>query len=197
MAREDFDPAAIFGGIKSEAARIRRRAQGARPRAAPRALGRAFGASLLALLLLVALPPFMWPIRGKITSAFFLRTKPDSPLPLALEFHGGLDIAAPTGTIVRATAIGIVAEAGTSPDLGNYVVISHLFGLSSVYGHLSRIDARKSSLALPGLGSLGAVGSTGRSTGPHLHFAIRSGSSGLPPRPLLAFHSIRRTLLGF
>ncbi|MDP3178079.1 MAG: M23 family metallopeptidase, partial [Spirochaetaceae bacterium] len=112
-------------------------------------------------------------------------------------FHGGLDIAAPTGTKIRATAIGIVAEAGTSPDLGNYVVISHLFGISSVYGHLSRIEARKGSLALPGIGSIGAVGSTGRSTGPHLHFAIRSGSSGLPPRPLLVFHTMRRAILGF
>jgi murein DD-endopeptidase MepM/ murein hydrolase activator NlpD len=146
----------------------------------------------------VAFPPFAWPIRGRVSSAFFFRHKPDSAFPLAIEFHRGLDIAAATGSPVRATAPGVVIEVGYSPDLGNFVRMRHLLGITSLYGHLSRIDAAKGRLILfRGLMSLGAVGSTGRSTGPHLHFALQAGKLLLPPRILLALHSARRAILGF
>ena len=146
----------------------------------------------------MAIPPFAWPIRGRVSSAFFFRHKPGSAFPLAIEFHRGLDIAAAAGNPVRATAPGIVIESGHSPELGNYVRMRHLLGVTSLYGHLSRIDAAKGRLILfRSLSSLGAVGSTGRSTGPHLHFALQAGGLLLPPRVLLALHSARRAILGF
>jgi murein DD-endopeptidase MepM/ murein hydrolase activator NlpD len=159
---------------------------------------RSVAALALALAVLVAFPPFAWPVRGRVSSEFFFRHAPGSPRFLALEFHGGLDIAAAAGTLVRAAAPGVVVEAGYSPELGNHVTMRHLFGFTSVYGHLSRLDVAAGRLILfRGLPTLGAVGSTGRSTGPHLHFALRAGRLLLPPSALLAFHSLRRTLLGF
>jgi murein DD-endopeptidase MepM/ murein hydrolase activator NlpD len=182
--------------VSTQAQSIRLRAQGRK-----KVLflgGRALAVLLLSLAVLVALPPLAWPIRGRVSSAFFFRHKPDSPLPLAIEFHRGLDIAAAAGTRVHASAPGLVIETGSSPDLGNYVRMRHLLGLTSLYAHLSRIDVAKGRLILfRGLPSLGAVGSTGRSTGPHLHFALESGGTRLPPRMLLVFHSLRRSIIGF
>jgi murein DD-endopeptidase MepM/ murein hydrolase activator NlpD len=152
----------------------------------------------ISLALLVALPPFAWPIRGRVSSGFFFRHKPDSRFPLVFEFHSGLDIAAAAGTPVHASAPGIVIEVGASSDLGNYVRVRHLFGIVTSYGHLSRVDvATGRILALRGFSSLGAVGSTGRATGPHLHFSIQAGKNRLPPRVLLSFHSLRRAIVGF
>jgi murein DD-endopeptidase MepM/ murein hydrolase activator NlpD len=166
------------------------------PRRARR--GRRIAAGLaLSLALVVALPPFHWPIRGRVTSGFFLRHKPGSLSILDVELHHGLDIAAPAGTPVLATAPGIVAETGRSAELGNFVRVRHLLGFESVYGHLSRINVREGRLILvPGLRSLGSVGSTGRSTGPHLHFGLLLRGRGLPPRFLLVFHSLRRAIIG-
>jgi Membrane proteins related to metalloendopeptidases len=198
------DLSGLSRDIKAEAARIQRRAgkaAGSRKSGAGHPRGgtrRALAAALIALLVLIALPPFAWPLRGRVTSPFFFRQKPDSSAVLDLEFHRGLDIAAPSGTPVHATAPGLVFETGHSPDLGNYVRVRHLFGLTSTYGHLSRIDCARGQLVLlRGLNSLGAVGATGRATGPHLHFAIQAGGAFLPPRELLVFHSLRRGAIGF
>jgi murein DD-endopeptidase MepM/ murein hydrolase activator NlpD len=181
--------------IAADAQRIRRSALG---RKAVKKGGPWVAAIALAFVLLTALPPFVWPIHGRVTSAFFFRQKPDSKVPLSLEFHRGLDIAAPAGSPVRAAAPGIVLEAGYSADLGNFVRVGHLFGFTSLYGHLSRIDVAKGRLILfRGLVSLGAVGSTGRSTGPHLHFAVQAGGLLLPPEAMLAFHSLRLAIAGF
>jgi Membrane proteins related to metalloendopeptidases len=197
--RADAGEGRGLGKLAREAAaqsdRIRRRAGGKRLLRVGRAL---FAALALALVLCTALPPFAWPIRGRVTSAFFFRRDPLSSQPLAIEFHHGLDLAASAGTAVHATAPGLVIEAGRSAELGNFVRVRHLFGLVSTYGHLSRIDARKGEfILLRSAQSLGAVGSTGRSTGPHLHFAISADSLALPPRPLLVFHSLRRAIVGF
>jgi murein DD-endopeptidase MepM/ murein hydrolase activator NlpD len=149
------------------------------------------------ILFLVVVPPFSWPIRGRVSSGFFLRLKPDSPERIALEFHDGLDIAATMGSPVHATAPGIVEATGFDAAAGNFILVRHLFGGSSFYGHLSKINARKGRLVLiPFLGKIGEVGSTGRSTGPHLHFEIKIGSLPLPPRALLVFHTIRRAIIG-
>ena len=185
----------LGGSIYEDARKIRRRAAG------KKAVRVGSRAALLLIILSavgIAFPPFAWPISGRVTSAFFFRHKPDSSLLLAVEFHRGLDIAAAAGTLVRATAPGLVVETGYSSDLGNYVRVRHLLGLTSTYGHLSRIDVAKGRLILlRGLPSLGTVGSSGRSTGPHLHFALQAGAAFLPPRVLLAFHSLRRTIVGF
>jgi murein DD-endopeptidase MepM/ murein hydrolase activator NlpD len=160
--------------------------------------GKAVASLVLAFAVLVAVPPLTWPVRGPVSSGFFLRHAPDSNRLLAIEIHKGLDIAAAAGATVRATAPGIVVETGSSASLGNYVRVRHLLGLTSTYGHLSRVDVKKGHLILlRGIQSLGAVGSTGRSTGPHLHFAIEAGKTFLPPGPLLVFHSLRRALLRF
>jgi murein DD-endopeptidase MepM/ murein hydrolase activator NlpD len=180
--------------MKKAAARHAARSPRARGR-----VGRKLAAFfLVSLIACVALPPFAWPLRGRVSSGFFLRHRPDSRLPLAFELHKGLDIAAPEGAPVRASAPGIVTEAGYSPELGNYVRLRHLFGFRTTYGHLSRVDVAPGKIVvLRGLAKLGSVGSTGRSTGPHLHFSLAAGELLLPPRLFLAFHSLRLKVAGF
>jgi len=94
--------------------------------------------------------------------------------------HEGIDIAAPYGTPVRAAAAGRVIIAGSSGGYGNLVVIDHGNGMATAYAHLSAIYAAGGSV---GQGqSIGAVGSTGHSTGNHLHFEVRI--NGSPVNPL-------------
>jgi murein DD-endopeptidase MepM/ murein hydrolase activator NlpD len=193
--RDDLGLGALDREIHADAARIRRRSLGKK---AARVGAKAAVFLALAFVLLVAFPPFAWPIRGRVTSALFFRHKPDSNMPLAMEFHRGLDIAAAAGTEIHAAAPGLVIEAGYSPDLGNFVRIRHLFGVTSSYGHLSRIDTAKGRvIILRGIRGIGAVGSTGRSTGPHLHFSLQAGRLPIPPRAALFFHSLRRAVVGF
>jgi murein DD-endopeptidase MepM/ murein hydrolase activator NlpD len=170
----------------------------------PGAKGRLGLAPQLALVLLVAalasvaLPPFSWPIRGRITSGWAFRLKPDSHDFLDIEFHRGMDIAAPIGSLVLATAPGRVVATGSSPTAGNYVILRHLLGFESRYYHLEKIDVAQGRLILlPLISPIGNVGSTGRSTGPHLHFELEARGLALPPRLLLGFHSLRLWLLGF
>jgi len=121
-------------------------------------------------------------IRGKITSRYGSRPDPFTGDP---SFHSGSDIGAPAGTAVHAARDGAVAEVGTSPVLGNYVVISHPGGWQTVYGHLSSVAvAAGAKVALGAL--VGCVGSTGKTTGPHLHFEVRRKGSAVDPFPLLA-----------
>jgi murein DD-endopeptidase MepM/ murein hydrolase activator NlpD len=198
--RSDLGLGSLGRDIAADGDRIRRAAlpENGKKGGAARRGRRLATAFAVAFLVLIAVPPFTWPIRGRVTSPFFFRQKPDSGAILDLEFHRGLDIGAASGTNVRATAPGIVSETGTSPELGNFVKVRHLFGVTSTYGHLSRIDAHKGQLILArALSSLGAVGATGRATGPHLHFALQEGGAYLPPRAMLFFHSLRRGLLGF
>lgn len=164
-----------------------------------RILARRLGIAALVLsLALVLVPPFAWPIRGQVSSGFFFRHSPDSTELLDYEFHKGIDIAAPPGSPVLSTAVGIVASTGFSPTAGNYVIVRHLLGFESRYYHLATASVRQGQLILlPILSPLGKVGTTGRSTGPHLHFELEAGNLPLPPRALLAFHSLRLWLLGF
>lgn len=208
------DPAAGKAGVAKEAAALARevaadaarlqRLAGSRNSPAGRGPLRRRLARKLALflvaasLLLVALPPFLWPIRGRVTSPWFFRHRPDNANPLALEFHDGIDIAAPAGTPVISTAPGRVMETGFTAAAGNFVRVRHLAGFESFYCHLQAIDTKKGRLILlPGLSPLGRLGSTGRSTGPHLHFELQAGGTSLPPRALLAPHDLRRALVGF
>ncbi len=122
------------------------------------------------------------PVRGSITSDFGERADPFSGHP---EFHNGVDIGAPTGTEVRAARDGTVAERGTSPILGTYVVLSHPDGWQTIYGHLSSASATLGEQVSEGA-TIGRVGSTGRATGPHLHFEVRHGGDPVDPEDLLA-----------
>jgi murein DD-endopeptidase MepM/ murein hydrolase activator NlpD len=124
---------------------------------------------------------FSWPVTGTITSPFGWRSNPLGGGP---EFHQGLDIAAPTGTTVTASASGTVIMAQWYGGYGNYVLIDHGGGYSTGYGHLSAIYIANGQSVQRGQ-AIGAVGSTGQSTGPHLHFEIRIAGKPVDPAPRL------------
>jgi murein DD-endopeptidase MepM/ murein hydrolase activator NlpD len=94
--------------------------------------------------------------------------------------HGGIDVSAAVGAAVVATADGVVTWAGPRGGLGNLVLIDHGQGLSTHYGHLSKVHAVVGEEIRRGR-SVGEVGNTGRSTGPHLHYEIRL--NGVPQDP--------------
>jgi Meckel syndrome type 1 protein len=99
--------------------------------------------------------------------------------------HAGVDIAAPTGTAVRAASCGTVTTAGmTSGGYGNLVCIEHEGGRTTCYAHLSQILAKRGQTVEAGQ-VIGRVGSTGRSTGPHLHFEVRVSGRAVDPTPYL------------
>lgn len=116
---------------------------------------------------------FIWPINGTITSPFCERRSYEA-------CHPGMDIAAPTGTPIRAAASGTVTIAGTEGGYGNYTCIQHAGSLSSCYGHQSSIGVSVGQRVSQGQ-VIGAVGSTGHSTGPHLHFEARLNGSVVDP----------------
>jgi murein DD-endopeptidase MepM/ murein hydrolase activator NlpD len=106
---------------------------------------------------------------SRVTSGFAMRFH---PILRTWRKHNGVDYAAPTGTPVRTVGDGIVDFAGWQNGYGNVVEVKHSNDRSTVYAHLSRIDVRKGQRVEQGL-RIGAVGSTGWSTGPHLHFEFR------------------------
>jgi len=118
---------------------------------------------------LLASTPSIWPLKGWVASKFGMRT---SPFTKKREFHRGIDISAPRGTIVEAPADGVITFAGTKGSLGKAVEVNHGFGVFTSYGHNSKILVREGQRVVRGE-PLSRVGSTGRSTGPHLHYEIR------------------------
>ncbi len=122
---------------------------------------------------------FSWPVTGTITSPFGWRSNPFGGSP---EFHPGLDIAAPTGTTVTAAAAGTVIMAQWYGGYGNYILIDHGGSYSTGYGHLSAIYVSNGQSVTRGQ-AIGAVGSTGQSTGPHLHFEVRIAGKPVDPAP--------------
>jgi murein DD-endopeptidase MepM/ murein hydrolase activator NlpD len=119
--------------------------------------------------------------KGRVTSLYGWRSDPFTG---AREFHGGLDIGAPDGTEVHAAREGTVEEVGTSDELGNFVVVTHPGGYQTVYGHLSAINVTIGEPVGTGF-ILGAVGHTGRATGPHLHFEVRTKAGTRDPLQLI------------
>lgn len=122
--------------------------------------------------------PSVTPTRGLFTSGYGSRRDPVSGRP---SFHEGLDISAPAGKAIHATADGVVVRAGRIGELGNAVVLSHGFGLSTRYGHMSQIAVRPGQRVKRG-DVIGYVGNTGRSTGYHLHYEVHK--DGEPVNPL-------------
>lgn len=147
------------------------------------------------LTISIALPPFQWPVAGSVSSGFLFRLEPGSKA-LRLDIHHGIDIAAARGSTIRATALGIVSEIGQNSELGKYAKILHPFGFQSIYAHMDRITAKKGGFMVPGLSAVGLVGSSGYSTGPHLHFGLYFFAIACPPEAFLLFHSIRRRIIG-
>lgn len=126
--------------------------------------------------------PSTWPVEGESTDSFGVRGNPFGGG--GAEFHSGQDIAAPRGTPVYAPAEGRVAQAGWQNGYGQLVVVDHGNGLTTRYGHLSKIEVTAGQELKRG-DRLGQVGSTGRSTGPHLHYEVRVGELPVSPRHYL------------
>lgn len=126
---------------------------------------------------------FSVPLIGKRTSNFGYRVHPVTKA--RGSFHKGIDIYAPTGTEVKATAGGVVVKAEFNRNgYGNLIVIRHDKEISSYYGHLQKILVRAGQNVQKGA-VIGAVDSTGLSTGPHLHFEIRKGDTAMDPDQFL------------
>jgi len=122
--------------------------------------------------------PSIWPVAGTLESGFGGRRNPFGGS--GYEFHSGQDIEAAQGTPVIAGARGIVAFAGWQNGYGQLVVVDHGGGWTTRYGHLSHIDVAVGQNLARGQ-FLGRVGSTGRSTGPHLHYEVRVDNEPVNP----------------
>ena len=126
---------------------------------------------------------FIWPVAGYITSPYGYRGWTYDGTTVR-QFHSGLDIGAPTGTPIRAAMSGRVSSVGWDDVLGNHVVITHHSGYRTLYGHMSVIRVRSG--AYVGTGErIGDVGSTGLSTGPHVHFTVFKNGVTVNPRTLM------------
>jgi murein DD-endopeptidase MepM/ murein hydrolase activator NlpD len=122
--------------------------------------------------------PSIWPVLGKLESGFGGRRNPFGGS--GYEFHSGQDIEAPSGAPVLAGASGRVTFVGWQNGYGQLVVIDHGGGLTTRYGHLSHIDIEQDCTVSRGE-FIGRVGSTGRSTGPHLHYEVRINDQPVNP----------------
>jgi biotin carboxyl carrier protein len=126
---------------------------------------------------------FIWPARGRVSGVFgsqrIYRGEPGAP-------HSGLDIAGPTGAQVVAPADGVVILAAAKPFTleGNLLMINHGMGLNSAFLHLSRIDVKVGDRVRQGQ-PIGAIGMTGRATGPHLHWGMKWQDERVDPLPLV------------
>jgi murein DD-endopeptidase MepM/ murein hydrolase activator NlpD len=126
---------------------------------------------------LLASTPSMWPARGWVTSDFGARL---DPITAERVMHRGMDIATPHGQPVLSPSDGTVVFAGTENGYGKVLVVDHGYGVKTRYGHLSEIFVKAGDRVKRG-GKIAAVGNTGRSTGPHLHYEVRV--NGIPENP--------------
>lgn len=124
---------------------------------------------------------FLAPVEGTVTSGFGERP---NPMGAGTEFHPGIDIAAAEGTPIRAASGGRVVAAGPEGGYGNVVVLDNGNGVTTRYGHCSQIFSRVGQTVDAG-SVIAAVGSTGRSTGPHVHFEVRVGDKPVDPASFL------------
>ena len=120
------------------------------------------------------------PVAGRLTSSYGMRFHPIARM---MRMHKGIDIGASYGTPIRAAMGGIVAIAGRSRGYGNFVKLAHSGGLATGYGHMSRIAVRSGTRVTQGQ-IIGYVGSTGMSTGPHLHYEVWRNGASINPRTL-------------
>jgi len=121
--------------------------------------------------------PSIWPVSGAVTSGFGWR---NSPWGDGNELHPGIDIAAGMGTPVVATADGEVVKSGWSGGYGNIVQINHGNGIETIYGHNSQIAVSVGQSVRKGQ-VISYAGSTGKSTGPHVHYEVRINGTAVDP----------------
>ncbi len=122
--------------------------------------------------------PSLWPTMGWVTSGFGFRTNPFSGLS---QMHEGMDISNRVGTLVVAPSDGIVSDVGNDLVYGKILVISHGFGMTSRYCHLSKALVKAGQKVNRG-DKIAEIGMTGRTTGPHLHYEVRL--NGIPVNPM-------------
>ncbi|MBO7333692.1 MAG: M23 family metallopeptidase, partial [Lachnospiraceae bacterium] len=122
---------------------------------------------------------FAWPCPGyiRITEEFGWRTNPFSG---RSEFHSGLDMGAPAGTAILAAYDGVVVASAYNWSMGNYIMIDHGDGLYTIYMHASKLYANSGDIVVKGE-TIAAVGTTGSSTGNHLHFGVRLNGQYVSP----------------
>ncbi len=122
--------------------------------------------------------PSKWPVSGWVTSGFGPRRATSVG---GTRFHEGIDIAAPIGTEVIASGDGVVTFAGYRGGYGRALVIDHGFGISTIYGHNSQVFVQEGQRIRRGM-TIAAIGMTGRTTGPHLHYEVQV--DGVPVDPM-------------
>ncbi|HAH32393.1 MAG TPA: hypothetical protein DCL44_08785 [Elusimicrobia bacterium] len=125
--------------------------------------------------------PSMWPAQGRITSSFGYRM---APLSAVSGYHSGIDIANEVGTPIHSTADGVVRHSGWAQGYGMCVVVDHGFGYSTLYGHMSETLVKEGANLKRGQ-LVGRIGSTGTSTGNHLHYEVWV--AGIPKDPMRFF----------
>ena len=130
---------------------------------------------------LASATPTGWPTKGWLTSYFGMRP---SPYTGRRKMHEGLDIAANTGTLVTATADGVVVKSTTEPGFGKVVMIDHGYGYRTVFGHNSKLLVKAGTRIKRG-DRISEVGNTGRSTGSHLHYEVLLNGVPIDPRKFL------------
>ena len=131
--------------------------------------------------------PSIWPAHGWLTGTFGGRSDPFSGEPA---FHQGLDISTEKGQPIFATADGVVESASYTGEYGNLIVINHGFGLTTRYGHMSSFVAKPGTRIKRG-DVIGYVGSTGRSTGTHVHYEILANGKLINPLQILTQPAVR------
>ncbi|SOD15056.1 Peptidase family M23 [Pedobacter xixiisoli] len=131
------------------------------------------------MIRLVGFTPMGYPHKGRITSNFGHRENPFTGE--SIERHKGLDIKGNHGELVKTTANGRVKFASRKGGYGNVVIIDHGNGFETYYGHLSKISVKQGQRVAAG-DAIGKIGSTGRSTGPHLHYEVHKNGKILNPK---------------
>ncbi len=121
--------------------------------------------------------PSIWPVRGWVTSAFGPRVSPFTEKPA---WHDGLDIGASPNAPVQAPAVGRVVTVAFDSKMGNMVKLDHGYGIETVYGHLAKSLVKEGQRVKRG-DVVALVGSTGLSTGPHLHYMVKKNGQSLDP----------------
>lgn len=119
----------------------------------------------------------IWPVSGRISSNFGYRANPFTGI---RQFHNGIDVVGTLNAAVSATMDGRVAETGYSTIFGNFIILSHAEGYQTLYAHLNKILVKQGASVLQGK-TIGLLGSTGYSTGPHLHLGVFKRGSAVDP----------------